>query len=844
MHISYKYLDAYYKIDKNIDRNIKYMYNKQKEMWRNMKKIVCLFLVFILMQLAIINTTVFAEDSLSDGLNDVTISENEVLETLYKDTQAKIDDIHNTNGEILPSNGCYAYYVSNRGNDNNNGLSPEKPIATISAVNRLSLKAGDVVYFERGGVWRGSIKAYTSGVSYSAYGEGSKPEIYGSSHNYAEAGKWIETDVPNIYRYSEKVDKDVGNIIINSGEANGIKCVLEEKNGVTYNRTTDKRFDSYADLTGNLHFYHDSSKTKELYLYCTGGNPSDLYDSIEFAEGIDIVETKWSNNITIDNITFRYSGNFAVSALACDGLTVQNCEFYWIGGSIQYASTRFGNGVQIWGEAKNFTVDNCYFNQIYDAAVTFQFSGESNNEVHYDNIKFTNNVMEYCNYSVEYFLDYGKNNANDFENFLISGNHMWYAGYGLCSQRPDKGQDAHIKSWKHANQNKGNFIVSNNLFAIAKTYITETYSMNENQGAQYDSNTYIQFLNRYLGRNDKADCATRFTRNVREKILQSFGDENAKIIWVRNPVTSPTDPSGGNSKMIYGDADGNGEVDIKDCTLISKHIAKAVSISDERIVLTDVDEDGATLIKDVTCIQKFIAGFVNGYGITGQIYQGERPAQPETYTLYIKTNLNWMTKGDALFYAYDLSTEKSYQFEQVLYLYPFVYKAEVPGTLTDVSIYRFTGAVDDLPVLISGDGGNVYSCWDTTVSSVYNCIRLTDDGALLTEPYYEEPVSDFKLSTVYFDNSNAKWSDVYIFGWKGSGLDGESILMKNIEGTDIWYYTFESPLMVGTECFLFKDTESTWQNQTNNVIVQENMNCYRANQGNKTGGLWYYYFEE
>ena len=285
-------------------------------------------------------------------------------------------------------------------------------------------------------------------------------------------------------------------------------------------------------------------------------------------------------------------------------------------------------------------------------------------------------------------------------------------------------------------------------------------------------------------------------------------------------------------------------VEALDFLHISKHIAKAVSISDERIVLTDVDEDGATSIKDVTCIQKFIAGFVNSYGITGQIYQGESPAQPETYTLYIKTHLNWMTKGDALLYAYDLRTEKSYQFEQVSYLHPFVYKAEVPVTLTDVSIYRFTSAVDDLPVLISGDGGNVYSCWDTAVSSVYNCIRLTDDGALLTEPYYEEPVSDFKLSTVYFDNSNAKWSDVYIFGWTGSGLDGESILMKNIEGTDIWYYTFESPLMAGTECFLFKDTKTGWQNQTYNMVVQENMNCYLANQGNKTGGLWYYYFEE
>lgn len=808
-----------------------------------MRKTVCLLLVFVLLQSALLSTTVFAEDSLSDELNNVTLSENEVLNTFYKDTEARIENIKNTDSQIKPTGIGTAYYVSNRGNDNNDGLSPYEPIATISAVNRLNLKAGDVVYFERGGVWRGSIKAYTSGVSYSAYGEGNKPEIYGSSHNYAEFGEWIETDVPNIYKYSEKVDKDVGNIIFNNGEANGIKCVVEEKYGVTYNRTTDKEFYSYKDLEDNLHFFHDSSKTKELYLYCSGGNPADLYDSIEFAEREFIIDVGWSNNVTIDNITFRYSGYIAVSAGSCEGLTVQNCEFHWIGGSLQYASVRCGNGVQIWEQAKNFTVDNCYFNQIYDAAVTFQFSGKSNNEVHCDNIKFTNNVMEYCNYSVEYFLDYGKNNANDFGNFTISGNHMWYAGYGLCSQRPDKGEDAHIKSWKHANQNKGNFLISNNLFAMARTYLAETYSMNENQGAQYDSNTYIQFLNRYLGRNDKTECAARFTKDVGETILQNFGDENAKIIFVSHSDTDTSYPDE-TSKMIYGDADGNGEVDIKDCTLIGKYIAEAASISDDRLALTEVNEDGVTSIKDVTCIQKFIAGFDNGYGLAGQIYQPEGQGEEETFNLYVKTHLNWVTQEGVIFCVYDLNTGKSYKFEQIYALHPYTYKTEVPKSIKDVSLYRYSGFSEDLPIPVSDDGGNVYTAWDTALSPDLNCIRLTNDGAVWFEPYYDEPLPDYTLSTVYFDNSNARWSDVYIFGWTGSGLDGESVLMKNIEGTDIWYYTFESPLKVGTECFLFKDTQTGWQNQTDNIVIQENVNCYRANAGNKTGGLWYYYSEE
>lgn len=805
-----------------------------------MKKTICFLLAFIILQLSLINITVFAADVASDEINHVTLTEREVLDAFYDDTQTRIDEIHNTKETIQPANGSKGYYVSNQGNDNNDGLSPNTPIATISAVNKLNLQAGDVVYFQRGGVWRGSVKAYTDGVAYSAYGEGNKPELYGSSYNYAEVGEWIETDAPNVYKYSKPIKADVGNIIFNNGEANGIKCVIAQQNGVTYNTTTGKEFDTYADLKDDLHFFHNSNGSKELYLCSLKGNPSDLYESIEFAEGIDIIETKWSDNITIDNITFRYSGNFAVSALACEGLTVQNCEFYWIGGSIQYDAVRFGNGVQIWGQAKNFTVDNCYFNQIYDAAVTFQFSGDTDrveDEIHCENINFTNNVMEYCNYSVEYFLDHTQNTVKDFKDFTISGNHMWYAGYGLCSQRADKGHDAHIKSWKSANVNKGNFNVNNNVFAIAKTYIAETYSMNENEGANYDSNTYIQFLNRNMGRNHKMDYFVRFTENVGEKISEIFGDNNAKIIWVKPNENEQIGLNGKPVKMIFGDTDINEKLDVNDCTLISKYLVKSMNISNTRLEMADVNQDGIVSISDVTCIQKYIAEMESNHSVAGQAYE------PKTYSLYLKTEQKWIANDTIPLYVYDHITQNSYKMERISTSYPYTYTVELPVSVTDISVYRFTEAVYEPPVTISGEQGNVYTCWDMTVSPVKNLIRMGYESEGLPEEYYEEPVSDYLLRTVYFDNSIAKWDEVYIFGWDESGLEAEAVLMTKIDGTDIWYYTFDIPLVVGAECFLFKDTKDAWQNQTDNMIVREDLNCYRGNEGNKNGGRWYCYTE-
>ena len=39
---------------------------------------------------------------------------------------------------------------------------------------------------------------------------------------------------------------------------------------------------------------------------------------------------------------------------------------------------------------------------------------------------------------------------------------MWYAGCGFCSQRPDKGGGAHIKSWTSDNP-ATNYVIENNL---------------------------------------------------------------------------------------------------------------------------------------------------------------------------------------------------------------------------------------------------------------------------------------------------------------------------------------------------------------------------------------------
>ena len=340
----------------------------------------------------------------------------------------------------------------------------------------------------------------------------------------------------------------------------------------------------------------------------------------------------------------------------------------------------------------------------------------------------------------------------------------------------------------------------------------------------------------------------------------SAAEPTTKPVPSTQPTTAQpaTEPSG---NAVYGEVNGDGDITIVDATLVQKHVVQLETLSADKQILADVNGDNTISVVDATLIQKYIVQ-LKDWGRTGDVYQAEQPTTPEptsaepttvkptaqpttkpadTYTLYFKTKLGWMTSDGVSLFAYDLDTGASYQFEQDTDAYPNVYTVEVPATVSNVSVYRSLSEVDEKPV--GGDDGNVYNCWDATVSKTNNCITLSNDEAVSTAPYVPEQKPAFTLSRVYFDNSKAHYTDVYIYGWAESGLGNAAAHMNKIAGTDIWYYDFDTPLSPGSNCFLFKDTESTWKTQTNDLTVADGKNCFRANPGSKSGGVWVSYSE-
>ena len=467
------------------------------------------------------------------------------MTALRKSTDDRIEAIRNTPNMTIPS-GAKVYYVSNSGSDSNNGTSPSTPWKTIAKVNSANLPRDSYVCFKRGDLWRETLMADKAGVTYTAYGTGEKPIICGSPVNGADPALWVETETPNVWKWIGPAMDDVETMVFNEGAAYAVKAILRvEKTGsVTqfYNHTTGDPFNHFQkDLNTDLHFYHDVTAkvyvngsaythtgTGNLYLYSTEGNPGSRFRSIEFNEHKNLITVK-ANNVTFDNLCIKYTGIHGIGTSRSDaqiGLTVTNCEFGWIGGSAHTSSisgrnyqTRLGNAIEIYGACDGFLCENNYINQIYDAGLTVQanyynVSSSMRDQIYMKNVTFKNNVIEHCVYSIEYFLsDIQADNPSRIENFLIEGNHMWYASRGFCEQRPpiDRTWGAHIKGRCSGNGNRiFNYVIRNNLFADGKDRLLQITSNRYNPDGSdsmpsLSGNVFVEQYGRKFGQIEQSE---------------------------------------------------------------------------------------------------------------------------------------------------------------------------------------------------------------------------------------------------------------------------------------------------------------------------------------------------
>ena len=412
---------------------------------------------------SLMKTTELSDISNADYVEDTTLT-TKAIKSLRKVTDERITDIRKTSNLTVPSN-AKVYYISNNGNDKNDGLTPKTAWATLSKASSVkgSSRTKTYVLFERGGLWRGQITT-SNYVTYSAYGEGDKPKIYASPFNAGgseNSSKWVQSS-RNIWTItSSQLTTDVGALIFDDSSYATKKLKKNE-------------------VKSDLQFYHDYTNGV-IYLYSTS-NPATRFESIEFNVGLNIISAK--SYVTIDNLCIKYGGRHGVGAGNANELTVKNCEFGWIGGSLQKpgeSDTRLGNAVEIYGYCSDFTVIDNYIYQIYDAGITQQITLDDNTLRKQERVLYSGNVIENCNYSIEYWITSTDENPSYIDSFLIEDNLMWYAGYGLCETRPDKVNACHINGWRWYNRNRAkNYIIRDNVMIDSLDQIVNIYTTQKN----------------------------------------------------------------------------------------------------------------------------------------------------------------------------------------------------------------------------------------------------------------------------------------------------------------------------------------------------------------------------
>ena len=164
-------------------------------------------------------------------------SAEEVFAALRAKADARIAEIRAAPNRAVPE-AAPKRFLSEKGDDAADGTTPQTAWKTIARLNREKLASGTYVLFERGGLYRGCV-AVQPGVTYTAYGRGLKPAIYGSPEDGAEPAKWERTDNPRVWAYAIGHD-DVGTLVFDGGAAHAVKIVIrtDKKTGAKFNKFT------------------------------------------------------------------------------------------------------------------------------------------------------------------------------------------------------------------------------------------------------------------------------------------------------------------------------------------------------------------------------------------------------------------------------------------------------------------------------------------------------------------------------------------------------------------------------------------------------------------------------
>jgi len=387
-------------------------------------------------------------DTLNELLDYINSRKNDVEVVTYNTMYQKF-----AKRESSLNNQKKTYYVSSNGTSND-GTDINNPI-NLDTLNKKNIKTGDTILFKSGDTFFGTLELTVSNtgdgyINISNYGKGSLPTI--STYKYI-SNNW-ESYSNNIYRINIKDSNNYTGYTKDVTSAYNVGFLEDDNGNKYYNKKS-----SINALTNQYDFYSDGKEY--LYMYANQ-NPYNALGSLKVVVRSNLMNL--SSNMKISNIRFAYTGGHAMEGASVneENIIITNCIFENIGGSYLHSSklddeTRYGNGIEFYGSnARNITVKNNIFKNIYDVAFTIQGSSGSGKDIFvYDNV-FINNSQDSEIWENDKAT--GVYNYQFYNNLSINQGRGW--GYDA---RVDKYPAASILFWGYDIANT-NISFKNNIF--------------------------------------------------------------------------------------------------------------------------------------------------------------------------------------------------------------------------------------------------------------------------------------------------------------------------------------------------------------------------------------------
>jgi len=349
--------------------------------------------------------------------SEPAVSEEELVEALLNDEGERVaaglwnnlivNGVYALTGHDLDNGNLTIYISSSEGSDENSGLSPLYPKATVEQYSGMS---NVNILFKCGDTFEMSDSFLVGNNSvYAAYGEGERPVL----RYYRTLDVMFEelTGYENIW-VADISTLDICNDTASKSNCNmGQLLINEEVNWKRKVGSTADNFDPEILTKTADEGWAADWNTNQLYLY-TEQNPNCL--NVEYAPPLHAVTMNKIKNVIFKGIEIVGAGMHGISMKNVENIDISGCYIHHVGGSILVsAGVRYGNAIQLWDSGCNVTVSHNFADWIFDTCYTNQGNKKSASE---NNVCFIKNIGAHSFWGLETWGDaYSENSFSGIE---------------------------------------------------------------------------------------------------------------------------------------------------------------------------------------------------------------------------------------------------------------------------------------------------------------------------------------------------------------------------------------------------------------------------------------------